>query len=96
MSRATKHRLPGIECPHCKSPASQRKANVLSELVRDIYFRCEDDDCGHHFVVQMAVTRTVAPSRKPNVAISLPFSGRYAIPPPANDDDLVAPPRGLS
>ena len=92
----TKHRLPGISCPHCSGPATHRKANLLSELVRDVYFRCENDDCGHHFVVQMAVTRTIVPSRTPKASVTLPYSPRFVVPTPANDDQPIdAPPLEL-
>lgn len=69
---------------------------MLSELVRDVYFRCENDACGHHFVVQMAITRTIVPSRKPRAGVNLPMSARFETPKPANDDHPAeAPPSEL-
>jgi hypothetical protein len=92
--RAKKHRLPGITCPHCNSPATQRFARTLSALVRDVTYRCENDDCGHGFVAQIGIIRTTIPSASPNPEIFLPFAPQSRSPKPANDDapaELPAP-----
>lgn len=55
---------------------------------------CDNDECGHSFVVTVEIVRTVWPSLRPNPAIRLPVQPhRHAnddTRPAANDD---APPR---
>lgn len=86
MGPKTKHRLPGMACPHCDSPATQRTARQLSSLVREVTYRCEDDTCGHGFVCQIEVIRTTIHSATPNPAIHLPFAPQVRMPAPANEN----------
>jgi len=105
--KPTKHRLPGMSCPHCNSPSTVRFARPLSAMVREVTYRCENDDCGHGFVAQIAAIRTTIPSANPNPTVHLPFAkpGMLApvpapqpaakpVPTPANDDGqpVVHPP----
>ncbi|MEG3166638.1 ogr/Delta-like zinc finger family protein [Sphingomonas sp. LB3N6] len=89
VSKPTKHRIPGISCPHCSGPAGIRNSAALTATVRHIRYRCENDDCGHVFVAELQVIRTIVPSARPNPEVRLPFSnpnvGRTR-PVPANDD----------
>lgn len=78
--------LPSITCPHCQSVAAIRTSESVSELLRQLRFRCENDECGHVFAADLVVTRTIVQSACPNPRIQLPF-GRTAR--PANDDARV-------
>ncbi len=72
-----------------------RTSEQLSPTCREMRLRCEDDDCGHQFVIQVAVIRTVVASRKPNPEVTLPFSNPNLTaqkPKPANDDVMVPTP----
>ncbi|TPG14385.1 transcriptional regulator [Sphingomonas oligophenolica] len=96
-----------MACPHCNTPATQRTARSLSSLVREVTYRCDNDACGHGFVVQIEAIRTTIPSAAPNPDIHLPFAAPArkmasgSLRPanddhrtPANDDD--APPRSTA
>jgi len=67
----------------------------VSELLRQLRFRCENDDCGHVFAADLVVVRTIVPSACPNPHVRIPF-GRSVRPAnddtrePANDDRLPA------
>jgi len=81
---AKKPRLPGIHCPHCGARSIVRDSVQVTPIVRELRLVCDDVDCGHTFVAQLSVIRTVRPSARPNPNIHLPV-GNWA-PPPANDD----------
>jgi transcriptional regulator NrdR family protein len=94
--------IPSITCPHCKSRASIRTSSAVSDLFRQIRFRCENDECGHVFAADLVVVRTIVPSAIPNPAIKLPFANpnlcraRTGLKPanddapvPANDDEQL-------
>ncbi|WP_019517246.1 ogr/Delta-like zinc finger family protein [Sphingomonas sp. Mn802worker] len=89
-------RIPGIACPHCRARAIAYDSVEIDLLTREIRFRCDDADCGHTFVGQLGIFRTVRPSMKPNPAVQLPM-GQWRSKPanddtrvPANDDVLPA------
>ena len=66
-----------IRCPHCGSKVRTLTSRQLSTLVREIYFDCLDIiDCGHRFVAQLGIARTVVPSLKPAAGVSLPIVAR--------------------
>lgn len=76
--------LPSISCPHCGSATKIRTSEGVSPLLRQLRFRCENDECGHVFAADLVVVRTIVPSASPNPAIRLPLAARS--PRPANDD----------
>ena len=98
MSTRTNHRLPGMTCPDCGGPATQRKGRGMSAIVREVAYRCDDDACGTGFVSQIETIRITQRSARPNPENHLPFVpharlvalARTAvnddIPRPANDD----------
>lgn len=96
MTRRRRASLPSISCPHCRSVAAIRTSDQVSDLLRQLRFRCENDECGHVFAADLSIVRTIVPSATPNPAIKLPFAVR-AKPAnddnrtPANDDDAGAP-----
>ena len=90
ISKSKKHRIPGIACPHCDSPALIRTSSALTTIVRHIRYRCENDACGHVFVAELQVIRTIVPSACPNPEVRLPFANPNICrtrPLPANDDN---------
>jgi predicted RNA-binding Zn-ribbon protein involved in translation (DUF1610 family) len=98
-----KNRIPSIHCPHCGARSLVRTSEQLTPLVRELRYRCDDDDCGHTFVAQLSVIRTIRPSAKPRPGIHLPIGNpalgctrpRHAnddAREPANDADPASPP----
>jgi ribosomal protein L37AE/L43A len=65
-----------IACPHCESRAVARSSQQLSITLREITYQCQDVYCGHTYVAQLEVVRTLSPSAKPNTAVDLPVVGR--------------------
>ncbi|MEG3182102.1 ogr/Delta-like zinc finger family protein [Sphingomonas sp. LT1P40] len=86
MTTAKRPRLPGISCPHCGDRSIVRHSEQVTPIVRELRLVCDNVECGHTFVAQLTVIRTVRPSARPNPSVFLP-SGDWS--PPANDD---APP----
>ncbi len=78
------------ECPHCGTRAIIRRSEQITALVREADYRCDNDACGHVFVVAIEVVRTIVPSATPNALIRLPLGnpnlGPKRLPKPANDD----------
>jgi hypothetical protein len=62
--------------------------------MRDLYYRCINDDCGHFFVAQLVIKHSIAPSRIPNPRVVLAVIATPAtLPLPANDDVPALPGR---
>ncbi len=76
-------RMPGINCPHCGARSIVRSSEQVTPIVRELRMACDNLECGHTFVAQLTVIRTVRPSARPNPQIYLP-TGDWT--PPANDD----------
>ncbi|SFR79725.1 ogr/Delta-like zinc finger family protein [Sphingomonas jatrophae] len=91
MKGASKPRFPAIDCPHCGSRAEVRSSEKVTPCIRDVWLRCRNDDCGHRFVAQFSVVRTITPSLRPNPSIVLPVSAAYPLGQrrPANDEVQV-------
>lgn len=90
LSNKSKPRVPTIACPHCGTRAIVRDSQQMTLLVRELRFHCENDACGHTFVGQLVITRTVRPSACPNPDVYLPMAPRRSMPTPANDDGPLA------
>jgi len=83
-------RLPLIPCPHCDARARVRTSSQETLLSRELRLQCENIDCGHTFVAQLEIIRTVVQSARPNPAVHLPVGSprpRHA----ANDDSPPLP-----
>ena len=63
-------------CPHCKCEAIITQSVQVSELCRDLTFRCQNDECGHGFVAQLGILRTTVLSSTPDPKVRLPLSNR--------------------
>ena len=81
---AKRTKLPSIACPHCGERAGVRDSVQVTPIVRELRLVCDNLDCGHYFLAQLSVIRTVRPSACPNPDIILPV-GKWTEP-PANDD----------
>ena len=64
----------------------------MTRLVRESYLLCNDPECGHTFVAQVVIVRTLSPAAAPRPDVHLPI-----VPPPnlrrrrpaaANDDEV--------
>jgi hypothetical protein len=86
---AKRPRQPAINCPHCGGRAIVRHSIPETNLSRELRFRCDDDSCGHTFVAQLVIIRTLVPSARPNPEVHLPLCNprlQHFKNPPANDD----------
>lgn len=81
-------RIPPIACPHCDQAAAVRGSETLTALVREVRYRCDNIDCGHSFVANIEIVRTVQPSLRPKPGVNLPIRPHLK---PANDDDNRRP-----
>ncbi|WP_343560450.1 ogr/Delta-like zinc finger family protein [Kiloniella sp. b19] len=63
---------PGVKCPHCKSPANNTRTVVVSETLKEIRYHCTNEKCGHIFLADLEIKRTLVPSDCPNADIKIP------------------------
>lgn len=63
-----------IRCPICLSRATARTSRLMSRTLREITYRCENDDCGHVYIAHLEVVRTTVPSAMRNDDVSIPLS----------------------
>lgn len=63
-----------IKCPHCGAYAMARTSREQSKTLREITYQCSDVECGHTYVANLEIVRTLSPSAKPNAAVRLPIS----------------------
>jgi len=65
-----------ITCPHCNADSTVRYSRPLSETVREAKVQCNNPDCAHTWIAQLAAIRTIAPSMTPNPKVYIPLSPR--------------------
>jgi hypothetical protein len=63
--------LNAVACPHCKEAARVRSSKQVTPLIRQLYLRCTNDDCGHVFGGDITITHTISPSACPDAEIML-------------------------
>ena len=68
-----------LRCPSCSTRAIARTSRMLSDTLREITFRCEADECGHVYVAQLEVVRTLVPSGSHGLHPQIPLSERCRI-----------------
>lgn len=71
-----------IRCPHCGAQANCRKSEMLSPLLKELTFICTNfTECGHVFVANLEVVRTLSLSAVPNPDIHIQLSPhiRFAV-----------------
>jgi hypothetical protein len=73
-NRGTRVSYLSIGCPHCEAAASTRTSRKVTALVREVYMQCNNLNCGHTFVAQLSVVRTIAPSNIPRPGLVLPIA----------------------
>lgn len=76
MSKARRPNQLRVRCPHCCEQSLCRNSETLSPLLKELYFACQNLECGHVFVARLETCRTLSPSAIPNPEIVLPFSTR--------------------
>ncbi|WP_186193166.1 ogr/Delta-like zinc finger family protein [Burkholderia gladioli] len=63
-----------INCPICLGRSTARSSRSMSRTMREITYRCENDDCGHVYIANLEVVRTLVPSAVPNADVVIPLS----------------------
>lgn len=69
-----------IKCPHCGSKANIRSSRELSEISRELYYQCENVECGHTWRSLLSMIRTIVPSRTPNPKVFIPLENKVSAP----------------
>lgn len=77
-------------CPHCDHPAHVRTSKILTRTFKELRFQCSnvesDPPCGFAFVASLNIDRTIVPSARPRLGLSIPMQSVTAGK-PANDDE---------
>jgi len=68
-----RQRVHATSCPHCGGRALIRTSKRVTPLVRHIYYRCENGECGHDFVAQLGILYSLRPSSCPDPTLKLPL-----------------------
>ena len=63
-----------ICCPHCLTRSVARTSLTMSPTLREITYRCENDECRYVYVAQLEIVRTLSPSAMPNPSVKVPMS----------------------
>lgn len=76
MTRPKKRTARGntTACPDCGAPCITIRTKQLAPTTREITYQCSNDACGHIFVAELPVVRTVVPSDKPNPDVHIPLA----------------------
>jgi hypothetical protein len=67
-------KLINIPCPHCKGRVKTNKSRMMSTLMKEITYMCQNPDCGYVFVASLEVLRTLTLSAMPDPQIRVPIS----------------------
>lgn len=89
MKKTQRPRIPSISCPHCGARSIVRHSEQVTPIYRELRLNCDNDRCGHTFLIGLSIIRTIRPSARPNPAVQLPFANPNLCAPrsrPANDD----------
>lgn len=65
-----------MKCPHCESKAVAKSKTLISPLIEEIIFRCDDDYCGHSFVARLEIVKTTRPPKNGGRDLDIPTSNR--------------------
>lgn len=82
MKRKRKNAVMRTMCPHCQHVCHAYKSEQVTELTRELSYRCSNEDCGHAFKATLYVTCTITLSNTPNNKLRIPLSkhvNKYAI-----------------
>ena len=58
-----------VNCPHCGGLSLIRTSKQLSKLVREANCQCKNLACGHTFIANVEVVRTISPAAFPDPLI---------------------------
>lgn len=64
----------GLCCPHCDQAPRAVKSRVLSSLMKEITYMCQNPDCGYAFVARLEIARTLSVSSIPKPELKVPLS----------------------
>ena len=65
------YNAPRYTCPHCSARAKFRTSRKLSSTTTEIYFQCQNYECGHTWKSYLSAVHTIVPSQLPNPAVYL-------------------------
>lgn len=63
-----------LQCPHCRWPCVIRTSEQVTVLTRQSVYCCVNAECGHTFVANTEIVRTLSPSATPDPSVNLPLS----------------------
>lgn len=63
-----------ISCPHCGARPKARTSREMSRTLRELTYMCQNPACGHTYVANLEIVRTLSPSAIPHPDVRLPFS----------------------
>lgn len=63
-----------LQCPHCKCPCVIRTSEQITVITRQSVYCCVNAECGHTFVANTEIVRTLSPSATPDPSVNLPLS----------------------
>ena len=61
-------------CPHCKAASEIRTGRMVTATLRESIYQCTNVECGHTFIVDAEVSRTLSPSATPDPTVNIPLS----------------------
>lgn len=64
----------GLRCPHCSTAPRAVKSRVLSSLMKEITYMCQNPECGYSFVARLEIARTLSISSIAKPEIKVPLS----------------------
>lgn len=65
----------GTHCPHCGTDCISIRSEPVTNLYREVTYKCRNPDCEFIFVASIAPVRTLLPSRTPNPEVHIPGGG---------------------
>jgi len=63
-----------IRCPHCQTRSIAISSREMSKTLREVTYRCTNELCGHTYVANLEVVRTLTVSSIPAPDVHLPLS----------------------
>ncbi|WP_442782546.1 ogr/Delta-like zinc finger family protein [Collimonas fungivorans] len=64
----------GMCCPFCSTSPRAVKSRVLSSLMKEITYQCQNPYCGYSFVARLEIARTLSVSSIVKPEIKVPLS----------------------
>lgn len=51
-----------MSCPVCGARGDIASSQEMSHLLRRVYYRCQDIECGHNWQTDLSYVKTISPS----------------------------------